>query len=515
MIKDVLENQVSGLLPKYSFGFRKGTNTIHCVNSLIQQINLNREERLNSIVIFLDISKAFNSVSHISLFEILKSLDIPNDIYQWLILFLKSMVIRIDTKEGAVTKKLHQGLLQGSTLSPILFNLYTMGIHKLFNNKKDIKIFQYADDFAIIITNKCFNELELKSNNYLITINNKLKDLNLNINAAKTKYQIFNHNREIREINIKLGRLEIEQVKSYTYLGITIDKNLNFTEHCNNLKASIEKRLQALRFISGNKFGGHPNTLMNITKALIFSKIYYGSSIYMGGWKINTNKIRTCYNKSIKKAMGFTQNTPSHIIYSEAGILPLELQVELLTVKDILKSIHNKNTNKDTISNYLSLKTRFKNPKSYLHRIVHKHRNIFQNINEDLSDNLVKLREIIWEDWKNEFVKQGQEKGKFYCKKTEIPRKTNWKELKRFKNYEAKIVNRVRAGYCIKMEQEEYICQFCNIKNDFIHKIFYCNQFNNSRRRYKFLQSSIVEMNWNMNVYKDILNFIKDNNIVI
>ena len=88
MIKDVLENQVSGLLPKYSFGFRKGTNTIHCVNSLIQQINLNREERLNSIVIFLDISKAFNSVSHISLFEILKSLDIPNDIYQWLILFL-------------------------------------------------------------------------------------------------------------------------------------------------------------------------------------------------------------------------------------------------------------------------------------------------------------------------------------------------------------------------------------------------------------------------------------------
>ena len=68
MIKDVLENQVSGLLPKYSFGFRKGTNTIHCVNSLIQQINLNREERLNSIVIFLDISKTFNSVSHISLF---------------------------------------------------------------------------------------------------------------------------------------------------------------------------------------------------------------------------------------------------------------------------------------------------------------------------------------------------------------------------------------------------------------------------------------------------------------
>ena len=134
-------------------------------------------------------------------------------------------------------------------------------------------------DFAIIITNKCFNELELKSNNYLITINNKLKDLNLNINAAKTKYQIFNYNREIREIHIKLGRLEIEQVKSYTYLGITIDKNLNFTEHCNNLKASIEKRLQALRFISGNKFGGHPNTLMNITKALIFSKIYYGSSI--------------------------------------------------------------------------------------------------------------------------------------------------------------------------------------------------------------------------------------------
>ena len=65
------------------------------------------------------------------------------------------------------------------------------------------------------------------------------------------------------------------------------------------------------------------------------------------------------------------------------------------------------------------------------------------------------------------------------------------------------------------MEQEDYICQFCNLKNDFIHKIFYCNQFNNSRLRYKFLQSSIIEMNWNMNVYKDILNVIKHNKIVI
>ena len=289
--------------------------------------------------------------------------------------------MKIDTKDGVVSKALETGFLQGSTLSPLLFNIYTIGLHKIFESNKEIEILQYADDFAIIIQGESFSKLEANSNLYLKLLNQELIKLNLKINENKTQYQIFKYNRKIDQFNIKINdSLPIKNVKNYKYLGIYIDENLNFTEHCNFLKTNIEKRLQAVRHISGFKYGGHPVTLLNIVKALIFSKLYYGSIIYMGGIKVNINKIITLFNKSIKLGMGFTKNTPSEIIYSEAGVIPFK-QVEFLSIKFIINIFTLPlNPNKNIIETYLNIPSRFKKPKSYLQQVVTKYKSEFSSI---------------------------------------------------------------------------------------------------------------------------------------
>ena len=122
-------------------------------------------------MIYLDLAKAFNSVCHVTLLNMLKELNIPNRIFQWLKHFLKSIVLKIDSKDGFITKRLETGLLQGSILSPLLFNFYTTNIHKIFKIIKHVKILQYADDFAIIIQNISFNNLEFNFNTFLNLVN--------------------------------------------------------------------------------------------------------------------------------------------------------------------------------------------------------------------------------------------------------------------------------------------------------------------------------------------------------
>ena len=80
--------------------------------------------------------------------------NIPYDIITWIQNFLSSIVLTMEIKQGMIEKKMVKGLLQGSVLSPILFNLYTKSLHDLFAKKSEVELVQYADDFALIIKHK-------------------------------------------------------------------------------------------------------------------------------------------------------------------------------------------------------------------------------------------------------------------------------------------------------------------------------------------------------------------------
>ena len=67
-----------------------------------------------------------------------------------------------------------------------------------------------------------------------------------------------------------------------------------------------------------------------------------------------------------------SKNTPGHVIYSESEVLPLQSQVEFLTIKDILKCISTNNHNLNIIKKHLEHTSRFKKEKSFLQKIVNK-----------------------------------------------------------------------------------------------------------------------------------------------
>lgn len=81
--------------------------------------------------------------------QILQEIRVPNNICKWIEKFISSITLCMEHKDGNIFRRLQEGILQGSVISPILFNIYSKAIHSLEDGV--CKIIQYADDFCITL----------------------------------------------------------------------------------------------------------------------------------------------------------------------------------------------------------------------------------------------------------------------------------------------------------------------------------------------------------------------------
>jgi len=111
--------------------------------------------------IFLDFSKAFDSISHKTLILILQSIGIVNKPLKLLESYLdnrKQQVIINNKLSDEIT--ITTGVPQGTVLSPILYIIYVSSLSHLNIHGK---LFSYADDTAIFISGDNWNEVRLKA----------------------------------------------------------------------------------------------------------------------------------------------------------------------------------------------------------------------------------------------------------------------------------------------------------------------------------------------------------------
>lgn len=158
------------------------------------------------------------------------------------------------------------------------------------------------------------------------------------INANKSKGMFFGVNKYPTHINLNGENIEV--VKSYNYLGITIDSKLNFNEQIEKLKNNVNDRLNMLKILLSPKVGCHPQTALNLYKAIIENYILYGISTTGNAAKTTTKKLMTAINTCSRKITGCTKSTPQNTLLALANIPPLKISMEYTTKKEIIKQIN-------------------------------------------------------------------------------------------------------------------------------------------------------------------------------
>ena len=221
----------SNLLSLSQYGFRNKSSTELAILDICSHISNNFESKLFTAGVFIDLSKAFDSLDHNILIQKMNNYGIRGTPLKWFCSYLSDRYhyVQIENKKSKVLKVV-RGVPQGSILGPILFNIY---INDICNCSSILKMVLFADDTTVLLSNSDANELarlmtlELDKL-YLWTKYNKL-----NINFDKTCCILFGPKIRTNPINIKIffNNNLIKNVSSTKFLGIIITSNLSWLDH--------------------------------------------------------------------------------------------------------------------------------------------------------------------------------------------------------------------------------------------------------------------------------------------
>ena len=249
-----------GIIYENQYGFRRHHSTSHAVNYSVNKIISNIEKKSHVLGIFIDLSKAFDTICHVKLQYKLENYGIrgtPLKLLKSYITNRKQLTKFNGTKSD--TKSVLFGVPQGSVLGPLLFIIY---INDIVKSSTLGHFVMFADDTNIFVVGKTANEAYQKANKLLNDLHLYMLSNQLHINFEKCVYMHFrprlnNSERKSCARNRIVGSdpqlfingLKIKKTDKARYLGIIIDENLNWNMHIEYLQQKLNSCIITIKRI--------------------------------------------------------------------------------------------------------------------------------------------------------------------------------------------------------------------------------------------------------------------------
>ncbi|PVD35295.1 hypothetical protein C0Q70_02255 [Pomacea canaliculata] len=110
------------------------------------------------------------------------------------------------------------------------------------------------------------------------------------------------------------------------FLGVIFDRKLSFLPHIKSLRLSCQKALDILRVVGHVSWGADRTVLLRLYRALIRSKLDYGSIIYGSAREAYLKILDPIHHQGLRICLGAFRTTPVQSLYAEAGEPPLSLR---------------------------------------------------------------------------------------------------------------------------------------------------------------------------------------------
>ena len=248
------------------------------------------DEKKVSLVVLLDMSKAFDSINHELLLSKLRKIGVSTSAHKWFKSYLidRSQVVKIeDTTSKALP--LEFGVPQGSILGPLLFTVY---VNDLPLVPRYCQFAIYVDDNKLFLA---FQPCEILKAIQLLNLN--LVETawwcclnSLLVNPDKTKLLVMGVPQLLRSLpplSVTFLGKEISFVPVTKDLGLFIDETLSYNEH---ISKTVSSCLYKLTQINRIKHLLDKKTLLLLLNAFIFSRLFYCSTVWSNTSNSNLKK---------------------------------------------------------------------------------------------------------------------------------------------------------------------------------------------------------------------------------
>jgi hypothetical protein len=334
ILERVMYNRLIDFLDKYKilyelqFGFRKGRSTEQALITLVDKVSSAIDSGDFVVGIFLDFSKAFDTVNHDILISKLEHYGIRGTALNWLKDYLNNRYQYV-TVNSAIsdTKIVKCGVPQGSILGPLLFLIY---INDLYNVVSYSVPLLFADDTNLFFSGKNPDHISTIINSELEQINQWLLTNKLSLNISKTHYMIFSSQKtHIPDICLKIDGSNIERVYLTKFLGVLIDPKFHWNAHINYISKKLSKCIgilcKAKRILNAD-------TLKSLYYTFAYPYLIYCNIVWGDTYQIHLNKLLRIQKKIIRIINPGKHPNDSQTLFVKLKLLDVnQIHIYLLT----------------------------------------------------------------------------------------------------------------------------------------------------------------------------------------
>ena len=346
---------LNNIIPIQHHGGVKGKSTITAIMTEIDDWSEKVERGEELAIIIIDQSAAYDTIDHELLLKKMEKLGFSQDTIEYFTNYLNQRRQQIHI-EGTISDELHIGkmsVVQGSTLSCLLYLIYTMDLPLLFQESrlnmeqelldKNPKSNTYVDDTTTTIQLNQNTTYQNQIDNTVTKMNDYMNSNFLTMNDTKTQLFIISKDINTKDkLRINTINKTIKPTNTFKYLGMHISNNLTWNQHISEAKDSLIKQLNTrINAIKLLKKHLDTKTLTKIANGIIYSKLLYGIEVWGAAPDYLTKKVQTTIMKAARTIVGTkSYRWSNNKTLQEIGWLSVEQQITLTAAKTGHKIIH-------------------------------------------------------------------------------------------------------------------------------------------------------------------------------
>ena len=325
----------NNLLNSKQYGFRKLFSTEHALLHFTDRIISEMDKSNYPLAIFLDLSKAFDTLNPEILIDKLKYYGVVEDSLAWFHSYLtnRKQYVQYENNKSSISN-INLGVPQGSILGPLLFIIYT---NDLVHASDFFEPILYADDTSLISKSIDFNkQLDIeKLNTELNNIFSWLSINKLSLNVTKTKYMIFTPKNKILNLpHITINNEPIQNVSDFSFLGILLNEHMSWQSHIDNISNKISRKIGLIHKLKHFLPISATKTLYS---SLILPLLNYG----ILAWGTSTTRLFKLQKKAVRAITNSNYNAHTEPLFKLLNILKIDDLYRLNLLKFYYKYVNN------------------------------------------------------------------------------------------------------------------------------------------------------------------------------